>query len=221
MIRKPRTFPPATDSGPFAAFGSRSGGGCRSLGDCRMAGGGCDSGSGGHVCGGGSGDGRIFSEHLREGYSQTAGHPYRRKSSGRSRGGGNGRAGCRIAGGFGGTVFCTGPAGFSGAASGRNGLGEAGQTDAAGAMGRLRMPGRPQHVSGEQGGPPCRLLRIRERPDGRERGGDFGKIKEKIFFSCEKIWIWKNSCYLCTRNASLAQLVEHDTLNVGVQGSSP
>ena len=35
--------------------------------------------------------------------------------------------------------------------------------------------------------------------------------------------------YLCTRNqglklicdASLAQLVEHDTLNVGVQGSSP
>ena len=39
-----------------------------------------------------------------------------------------------------------------------------------------------------------------------------------------------NFClYLCTRkvtetlysNASLAQLVEHDTLNVGVQGSSP
>ena len=37
------------------------------------------------------------------------------------------------------------------------------------------------------------------------------------------------SLYLCTRkgneksraNASLAQLVEHDTLNVGVQGSSP
>ena len=33
--------------------------------------------------------------------------------------------------------------------------------------------------------------------------------------------------YICTRNqvikidASLAQLVEHDTLNVGVQGSSP
>ena len=27
--------------------------------------------------------------------------------------------------------------------------------------------------------------------------------------------------YLCTANASLAQLVEHDTLNVGVLGSSP
>ena len=39
-------------------------------------------------------------------------------------------------------------------------------------------------------------------------------------------WRYENSPYICTRNqemidASLAQLVEHDTLNVGVQGSSP
>ncbi len=45
--------------------------------------------------------------------------------------------------------------------------------------------------------------------------------KKSIFLCrCEKCH------YLCTRNhemidASLAQLVEHDTLNVGVQGSSP
>ncbi len=32
----------------------------------------------------------------------------------------------------------------------------------------------------------------------------------------------KNFYYFCRlKNASLAQLVEHDTLNVGVQGSSP
>ena len=46
-----------------------------------------------------------------------------------------------------------------------------------------------------------------------------------IFFS-KVFWRLKNYSYLCIRNritidASLAQLVEHDTLNVGVQGSSP
>ena len=46
-----------------------------------------------------------------------------------------------------------------------------------------------------------------------------------IFFSIF-FWRYQNYSYLCTRNqemidASLAQLVEHDTLNVGVQGSSP
>ncbi len=49
-----------------------------------------------------------------------------------------------------------------------------------------------------------------------------------IFFDffLDFFWRYQNYSYLCTRNqemidASLAQLVEHDTLNVGVQGSSP
>lgn len=45
-------------------------------------------------------------------------------------------------------------------------------------------------------------------------------------FFLDFFWRYQNYSYLCTRNqemidASLAQLVEHDTLNVGVQGSSP
>ena len=58
----------------------------------------------------------------------------------------------------------------------------------------------------------------------RGRGRKFGvNFVKKIF---EKFCRIKNRAYLCTRNqmmidASLAQLVEHDTLNVGVQGSSP
>ncbi len=192
MIRKPRTFPPATDSGPFAAFGSRSGGGCRSLGDCRMAGGGCDSGSGGHVGGGGSGAGRIFSGHLREGCSQTAEHPYRRKSSGR----------------FGGDRKRTGRVPDCGRFW-RNGI----------LHGSLRVlaerlpvgavsarPGRPMRRE-RWGGCGCRggrsmfpanraglLVVCSESGSVRtvERGGgDFGKIKEKIFFLVKKFGFGK------------------------------
>ena len=47
-----------------------------------------------------------------------------------------------------------------------------------------------------------------------------------VIFFRKFFWRLKNYSYLCIRNritidASLAQLVEHDTLNVGVQGSSP
>ena len=71
-------------------------------------------------------------------------------------------------------------------------------------------------------GPPCA-----ER--GARRGGSGGAIQKKSeknekksIFLCR----YEKCRYLCTRNhemidASLAQLVEHDTLNVGVQGSSP
>lgn len=170
MIRKPRTFPPATDSGPFAAFGSRSGGGCRSLGDCRMAGGGCDSGSGGMLAAAGAGPAESFRTFaggvLADGGASVPPEVLRSVRRGSETDGPG--AGLRAV--LAERYSAREPAGFSGAASGRSGLGEAGQTDAAGAVGRLRMPGRPQHVSGEQGGPPCRLLRIRERPDGRERG---------------------------------------------------
>ena len=42
---------------------------------------------------------------------------------------------------------------------------------------------------------------------------------------CKKFGSFKNTPYLCTRNsendAPVAQLVEHLTLNQGVQGSSP
>ncbi len=158
---------------------------------CRMAGGGCDSGNGGMSAAAEAGTAESFPNICGRGTRRRRGIRTAGSPPVGSEGIGNGRAGCQIAGGFGGTVFCTGPAGFSGAASGRSGLGEVGQTDAAGAVGRLRMPGRPQHVSGEQGGPPCRLLRIRERPDGRERGGDFGKIKEKKFFLVKKFGFGK------------------------------
>ena len=52
------------------------------------------------------------------------------------------------------------------------------------------------------------------------------KIKKSSHFFTKKFGRLKKVPYLCTRNrkvvnASLAQLVEHDTLNVGVQGSSP
>ena len=57
---------------------------------------------------------------------------------------------------------------------------------------------------------------------GHERKFGVNFVK-KIF---EKFCRIKNRAYLCTRNqmmidASPAQLVEHDTLNVGGQGSSP
>ena len=47
-----------------------------------------------------------------------------------------------------------------------------------------------------------------------------------MIFLQKKFGGFEKVLYLCTRNrkvsnASLAQLVEHDTLNVGVQGSSP
>ena len=50
--------------------------------------------------------------------------------------------------------------------------------------------------------------------------------KKRLKKVCKKFCRFKKVPYLCTRNrkvvnASLAQLVEHDTLNVGVQGSSP
>ena len=50
--------------------------------------------------------------------------------------------------------------------------------------------------------------------------------KKSFNFFSKKFGRLKKVSYLCTRNrkvsnASLAQLVEHDTLNVGVQGSSP
>ena len=50
----------------------------------------------------------------------------------------------------------------------------------------------------------------------------FGEIKKvaKIFAEC-KICITFALAIEKIANASLAQLVEHDTLNVGVQGSSP
>ena len=150
---------------------------------CRMAGGGCDSGNGGMSAAAEAGTAESFPNICGRGTRRrrsirTAGSPPVRSEGGAETDGPGAGLRAVLAERF----SARGPAGFSGAASGRSGLGEAGQTDAAGAGGRLRMPGRPQHVSGEQGGPPCRLLRIRERPDGRERGGDFGKIKEKIFF---------------------------------------
>ena len=71
----------------------------------------------------------------------------------------------------------------------------------------------------------CRYLR-RQNPVF----ADFSqKITEKRIFFEKKFGGKDFLLYLCTRNqvilksadASLAQLVEHDTLNVGVQGSSP
>ena len=55
------------------------------------------------------------------------------------------------------------------------------------------------------------------------------KITQKVYFFLKNVW-WKRFFALSLHsqsgktesgNASLAQLVEHDTLNVGVQGSSP
>lgn len=62
-------------------------------------------------------------------------------------------------------------------------------------------------------------MELRQTGDGIKKNAFFEKIAKKV-------WRYKFSLYLCTRNqemidASLAQLVEHDTLNVGVQGSSP
>ena len=57
----------------------------------------------------------------------------------------------------------------------------------------------------------------------------FHQKSQKITFFLKKVW-WKRFFALSLHsqsgktesgNASLAQLVEHDTLNVGVQGSSP
>ena len=55
---------------------------------------------------------------------------------------------------------------------------------------------------------------------------DIADVKKSFNFFSKKFGRLKKVSYLCTRNrkvsnASLAQLVEHDTLNVGVQGSSP
>ena len=58
---------------------------------------------------------------------------------------------------------------------------------------------------------------------------DLGITAEENIFFLKKVW-WKRNFALSLHsqsgrtergNASLAQLVEHDTLNVGVQGSSP
>lgn len=159
---------------------------------CRMAGGGCDSGNGGMSAAAEAGTAESFPNICGRGTRRrrsirTAGSPPVRSEGGAETDGPGAGLRAVLAERF----SARGPAGFSGAASGRSGLGEAGQTDAAGAVGRLRMPGRPQHVSGEQGGPPCRLLRIRERPDGRERGGGLRENKRKNIFSCEKFGFGK------------------------------
>ena len=57
-------------------------------------------------------------------------------------------------------------------------------------------------------------------------GGDGVKKMHFLKKIVQIFWRYEKSPYICTRNqemidASLAQLVEHDTLNVGVQGSSP
>ncbi len=59
-------------------------------------------------------------------------------------------------------------------------------------------------------------------------GCEKNNYKKCVFFSQKNLQIKKNALPLHSQsgnaesnNASLAQLVEHDTLNVGVQGSSP
>jgi hypothetical protein len=49
----------------------------------------------------------------------------------------------------------------------------------------------------------------------------FAKIlKQRIFFK-KGVLQFQNSIYICTPNAKVAQLVEHDLAKVGVAGSNP